>query len=78
MLVIFKNAYCLRTLRQTYKGKNLSDGKCISGKARLTDRAINLIQNYFRIAIRQNSGVPSMKNATYLCHSQTNRQSQLG
>ena len=40
----------LRTLRQIYKGKKLSDGKGISGKARLTDRAINLLQNYFGVA----------------------------
>ena len=53
----------LRTLRQTYKGKKLSDGKGISGKGRLTDRALNLLQNYFGIAIRQNSNVPSMKKA---------------
>ena len=41
----------LRTLRQTYKGKKLSDGKGISGKGRLTDRAINLLQNYFGMAV---------------------------
>ena len=55
--------YRLRTLRQTYKSKKLSDGKGISGKGRLTDRALNLLQNYFGIAIRQNSNVPSMKKA---------------
>ena len=55
--------YRLRTLRQTYKSKKLSDGKGISGKGRLTDRAINLLQNYFGMAIRQNRDVPSMKKA---------------
>ena len=53
----------LRTLRQTYKGKKLSDDKGISGKDRLEDRAINLLQNYFGMAIRQNSDVPSMAKA---------------
>ena len=55
---------CLRTLRETYIGKKLSDGKGISGKGRLTDRAIYLLQNYFGMTIRQNSDVPSMKKAT--------------
>ena len=53
----------LRTLRQTYKGKKLSDDKGISGKDRLEDRAINLLQNYFGMTIRQNSDVPSMAKA---------------
>ena len=55
---------CLRTLRQTYISKNLSDGKGISGKGWLTNRAINLLQNYFGMTIRQNIDVPSMKKAT--------------
>ena len=33
----------LRTLQQTCKGKKLSDGKGISGKGKLTDRAVNLL-----------------------------------
>ena len=53
----------LRTLQQAYKGKKLSDGKGISGKGRLTDRAISLLQNYFGMAIRQKSDVPSLKKA---------------
>ena len=53
----------LRTLPQTYKGKKLSDGKGISGKGRLTDRAISLPQHYFGMTTRQNSDVPSMKKA---------------
>ena len=52
-----------RTLRQTYKGKILSDGKGILGKCSLTNRTINLLQNYFGMAIRQNGDVPSMKKA---------------
>ena len=53
----------LRTLGKTYKGKKISVGKGISGKGRLTDRAINLLQNYFGMAITQNSDVPAMKKA---------------
>ena len=44
-------------------GKKLSNSKGILGKGRLTDRAINLLQNYFGMAIRQNSDVSSMKKA---------------
>ena len=60
----------LRTLRQTYKGKKLSDVNGISDKGRLTDRDINLHQNYFGMTARQNSDVPSMKKAigTVLFH----------
>ena len=45
----------LRTLRTTLKGKILSDGKKISGRGRLTDKVINTMQNYYGMAIRQNS-----------------------
>ena len=41
----------LYTLQQTYKGQKLADGISISCKGRLTDRAINLLQNYFGMAI---------------------------
>jgi len=37
------------------KGKKLADGKPISGKGRLTKKAIDKMQNYFGMAIRQNS-----------------------
>ena len=37
------------------KGKILSDGKKISGRGRLTDKVINTMQNYYGIAIPQNS-----------------------
>ena len=46
----------LRNLRIEYKGKVLSDGKKISGKGRLTDKAINTLQNYYGMAIRHNTG----------------------
>ena len=45
----------LRTLRTTLKSKILSDGKKISGRGRLTDKVINTMQNYYGMAIRQNS-----------------------
>ena len=53
-----------RDLRKSLKGVKLSDGKGISGKGRLTDKAINTLQNYFGMAIRSNSGdVNSMRKA---------------
>ena len=45
----------LRKLRTNLKGKLLPDGKKISGKGRLTDKIINKMQNYFGMAIRQNT-----------------------
>ena len=42
----------------------MSDGKGISGKGRLTDKAINTLQNYYGMAIRQNTNdLYSMKKA---------------
>ena len=42
----------------------MSDGKGISGKGRLTDKAINTLQNYYGMAIRTNtSDVFAMKKA---------------
>ena len=45
----------LRKLRIDMKGKLLSDGKKINGKGRLTDKVCNKMQNYFGMAIRQNT-----------------------
>ena len=45
-----------RELRKALKGTKLSDGKGISGRGRLTDKAINTMQNYYGMAIRQNVG----------------------
>ena len=54
----------IRTLRQTLKGTLLSDGKKISGKGRLTDKATNTLQNHYGMAIRQNVGnLYSMKKS---------------
>ena len=48
----------LHNLRQSQKGKKLIDIKLVqislSGKGNLTDKAINLFQNYYGTAIRQN------------------------
>ena len=46
----------LRKLRVSYKGKVLVDGKPLTGRGRLTDVAINTLQNFFGMAIRQNAG----------------------
>ena len=53
----------LCTLRQTYKWKRLSDRKGIFGKGRLTERAINFLQNYSGMTIILKSDVQSMKKA---------------
>ena len=42
--------------RKSLKGQKLSDRKGISGRGRLTDKAINTLQNYVGMAICQNSG----------------------
>lgn len=44
----------LRKLKSNLVGKNLSDGKKISGKGRLTDKIIDEIQTYYGNAIRAN------------------------
>ena len=44
----------LRRMKTTNKGLKLSDGKGLRG--RLTDKTIDTLQNYFGMAIRQNSG----------------------
>ena len=43
-----------RDLIQRHRGKKLSDGKSISGKGRLTNKAVNTLQNYYGMSIRQN------------------------
>lgn len=45
----------LRTLVSNLKKTKLADGKPISGKGRLTKRTIDKMQNYFGMAIRQNT-----------------------
>ena len=46
----------LRTLKSTYKGKLLPDGKRLTGPGRLTERVINTLQNYYGMIIRGNVG----------------------
>ena len=45
----------LRNLRQSNQGVILDDKKKIMGRGRLTDKAINTLQNYYGMAIRQNT-----------------------
>ncbi|XP_065680580.1 uncharacterized protein LOC136094527 [Hydra vulgaris] len=53
----------LRNKRKELKGKLLSDGKKINGRGRLTDLAINTLQNFYGMAIRQNKELPLMRRA---------------
>ena len=54
----------LRNLRTEKKGLKMADGKGITGKARLTDKVMNLMQNYYGMAIRQNvDNVYAMKKS---------------
>ena len=43
-----------RNMRDQYRGKKLADNKPLTGKGRLTEKAINTLQNYYGMAIRQN------------------------
>ena len=43
-------------LHVTWKGKKLSNGKSIMGAGRLTDKAINTLQNYYGTVGRNNVG----------------------
>lgn len=44
----------LRRLKNKMKGVKLDDGKVLGGKGRLTDEAIDKLQNYYGLAIRRN------------------------
>jgi hypothetical protein len=46
----------LRKLQKDTKGKKLSDGKPITGRGSLTDAEVNLLQQYYGLAIRRNQG----------------------
>lgn len=46
----------LRKLRKDIQGKKLSDGKPLSGRGRLTDAQIDLLQQYYGLAIRRHTG----------------------
>jgi len=61
---VIEKCDCVRTCAENngyrimkyFNGQKLSDGKTIGGAGRLTDTVINLLQNYFRDAIRWNKG----------------------
>ena len=44
----------LRKLKNTMKGVKLADGKGFSGKRRLTDGKIDILQNYYSLSVRGN------------------------
>ncbi|GFW27247.1 uncharacterized protein TNCV_221711 [Trichonephila clavipes] len=56
----------LRRLKAQLKGKILSDGKCLSGKNRLTEHEIDNLQSYYGSAIRRNhSSVQNIRQAIW-------------
>ncbi|GFV16374.1 uncharacterized protein TNCV_1254101 [Trichonephila clavipes] len=56
----------LRQLKAQLKGQILSDGKCLSGKNRLTEHEIDNLQSYYGSAIRRNhSSVQNMRQAIW-------------
>ena len=46
----------MRDLKQKLGIKKLADGKAIGGRGRLTDKRIDSLQNYYRIAVRRHAG----------------------
>ena len=70
----------LRSYKNKAKGKVLSDGGTVGGKGRLTDVAIDTLQNYYGVAIRKNqNNLVSMKSAIWAIyyHSILGDQSEL-
>ncbi|GFX18458.1 uncharacterized protein TNCV_3370311 [Trichonephila clavipes] len=56
----------LGRLKAQLKGQILSDGKCLSGKNRLTEHEIDNLQSYYGSAIRRNhSSVQNMRQAIW-------------
>uniref|UniRef100_A0A1B6KE61 Mutator-like transposase domain-containing protein n=1 Tax=Graphocephala atropunctata TaxID=36148 RepID=A0A1B6KE61_9HEMI len=56
----------LRNLKQKMGKGKLGDGKTLGGRGRLTNAAINEIQNYYGLAIRRNvHSLDSMKTAVW-------------
>ena len=71
----------LRNLRTKLKGTKLSDGKPLIGKGRLTEKIINLLQNYYGMAIRKNTKtVSEMRKAIgavlYDCSKSSSKESR--
>ena len=48
--------YRLRTYKSDYKSTLLSDHKKLSGAGRLTNKVLNILQNYYGMVIRSNVG----------------------
>ncbi|GFX38966.1 uncharacterized protein TNCV_747451 [Trichonephila clavipes] len=60
----------LRRFKAQLKGQILSDGKCLSGKNRLTEHEIDNLQSYYGSAIRRNhSSVQNMRQAIWAIFS---------
>ena len=57
----------LRKYKISMKGKKLTDGKTVGGKARLTDKVIDKMQNFFGQVVRNNSGCKE-KMKSDICH----------
>lgn len=56
----------VRNLKDQLKGKQLEDGKGLTGVGRLTGKWIDRLQEYYGNAIRENSdSVPDMRNAIW-------------
>jgi hypothetical protein len=56
----------LRKLKKTLSGTKLDDGKSLGGRNRLTDSQIDLIQNYYGLAVRRNTNsLSDMKQAVW-------------
>ena len=55
-----------QSLIQNWKGKKLSDGKGLTGRGRPTSEAINTLQNYYGMSIRQNlDNIYAMKKSVF-------------
>ena len=70
----------LRSYKNKTKGKVLPDGGTVGGKGRLTDVAIDTLQNYYGAAIRKNqNNLVSTKSAIWAIyyHSMLGDQSEL-
>ena len=50
----------LRKLNNKSKGVKLADGKGLAGKGKLTDGKIDVLQNYYGLAIRENLTVQAV------------------
>lgn len=59
----------VRTLKDSLKGKKLADGKLFTGIGRMTGKKIDILQQFFGNAIRENcDSIPKMEKAVKACH----------